>query len=274
MSTSDISQVIDVPIKEIFADPEFNCRGLIAPIDIIDLMKDIDVHGLQQPIVIKPFKDNDKYKYKVISGHRRHKAFEVLERETIPCSINAEIADTDALILNLGENLHRQDLNILQEAKALRRLKMEGFAVVDVAQELGKSTTWVNARFQLLELPEEIQKAAAAGFITQSQIRDLHKLDDYKKQIAAARKIKDARARGERVPQIHKPKRSMFKTKVRDVHDINYMMEHIVESLKANNFGTRCLAWAAGEINDFDLYQDIEQIAVKAEIPYEIPHRD
>lgn len=275
MNQLDVSNITHLPLKEIWADPEFNCRGHIAPIDVIDLSKDIEAHGLQQPICVKPLKNgesrNPTHKYKVITGHRRHKAFEVLGRETIPCVLNQEISDSDALILNLGENLHRQDLNIMQEAKALERLKLSGFSVVDVSRQLNKSTTWVNVRYMLLELPDAIREAAAAGYINQAQIRELHLLGDYKKQIEAAKKIKQAKARGEKAPKITKPKRDMFKRKPRDVDDIFYMQEHIQDSI-GNNFGTRCLAWAAGEISDLELYRDIQDIAVKVGITYKIPY--
>lgn len=269
--TKDANSIVHLGLVDIFADPTFNCRGSIAPIDVADLARDIEEHGLQQPIVVKPIEDR-KYKYKAISGHRRYKAFQVLKRETIPCIINEEISDSQALILNLGENLHRKDLNILQEANALERLKMEGFSVAEVSESLGRSSTWVNIRYMLLELPEIIREAAAAGFISQRHIIDLHKLGDYKKQVNAAKKIKAARLRGEKPPNLRKgKKRNLTKAKTRDRDDVFWMQNHIQESI-GNNFGTRCLAWAAGEINDFDLFKDIDQIAVAAEIPYRIPY--
>jgi ParB family chromosome partitioning protein len=275
MCPQDVSNIVQINVKEIWADPEFNCRGHIAPIDVIDLSKDIEAHGLQQPISVKPLKNGEardpKYKYKVITGHRRHKAFEVLGRETIPCVINEEISDSDALILNLGENLHRQDLNIMQEAKALERLKMTGFSLTEVSRQLNKSTTWVNVRYMLLELPDVIREAAAAGYINQVQIKELHSLANVKEQIQAAKKIKEAKARGEKAPKITKTKRDMFKRKPREVDDIFYMQEHIQDAI-GNNFGTRCLAWAAGEISDLELYRDIKDISVKAGIDYRIPY--
>lgn len=274
MCPLDVSQVSQLPVKEIWADPDFNCRGHIAPIDVVDLAKDIEAHGLQQPISVKPLENgeskNPQFKYKVIMGHRRHKAFEVLKRETIPCVINTTISDSDALILNLGENLHRKNLNIVQEAHALERLKMVGFSVVEVANQLNKSTTWVHIRYMLLELPDVIREAAAAGYITQTQIRDIHALGDYKKQIEAAKKIKQAKVRGEKAPKILKKKRNMFKKKARDAEDIFYMQDHIQDVI-GNNFGTRCLAWAAGEISDHELYMDIKDIALKVGIDYTAP---
>lgn len=276
MHQQDVSSITQLPVKEIWADPDFNCRGHIAPIDVVDLSKDIEAHGLQQPISVKPLNDEEKAKskrtYKVITGHRRHKAFEVLGRETIPCVINASIKESEALILNLTENLHRKDLNLIQEANALERLKLAGFSVVNVSRQLSKSTTWVMIRYMLLELPDVIKEAAAAGYINQVQIRELHALGDYQKQIETAKAIKQAKARGEKAPTITKKKRDMFKRKPRDVEDIFYMQEHIQDAI-GNNFGTRCLAWAAGEINDLEMYREIQVIADKVGLKYELPYK-
>ncbi len=275
MSQQDVSNIVHLSVKAIWADPEFNCRGHIAPIDVVDLSKDIDAHGLQQPISVRPLKNgesrNSNHTHKIITGHRRHKAFEVLQRDVIPCVINETIEDAAALILNLTENLHRKDLNVMQEAKALERLKLSGFSVPQVAVQLSKSTTWVHIRYMLLDLPDVIREAAAAGYINQVQIRDLHKLGDYTKQIEAAKKIKKARASGEKIPKFTKNKRDMFKRKPRDTDDIFYMQEHIQDAI-GNNFGTRCLAWASGEISDLEMYRDIQAIADKAGITYNIAY--
>ncbi|KKK93582.1 hypothetical protein LCGC14_2691450 [marine sediment metagenome] len=277
MTHLDVSNIVFLPVESIWADPNFNCRGHIAPIDVVDLSKDIESHGLQQPISVKPVTNDEKTKsgceYKVITGHRRHKAFQVLQRETIPCVVNTLIKDMDALVLNLTENLHRKDLNIMQEAKALERLKLAGFSVPQVAVQLSKSTTWVHIRYLLLELPDVIKEAAAAGYINQVQIKELHSLGDYGKQIEAAKSIKQAKARGEKAPRVTRPKRDMFKRKPRDVDDLFYMQDHIQDAI-GNNFGTRCLAWAAGEINDLELYRDIQTIADKVGLTYEVPYKE
>ena len=276
MLQKDASQITHIKVIEIFADPTFNCRGSVAPIDVTELARDIDEHGLQQPIVVKPITNGEglkpEHNYKVVSGHRRYVAFKVLNRDTIPCIVNPDLTDAQALILNLGENLHRKDLNILQEAAALNKLKLEGFSTHEVGEAIGKSSAWVHIRYMLLELPEAIREAAAAGFITHKHIRELHKMKDIQKQIEAAKKIKSAKMRGDRTPNIKRnAKRNILKNKIRDREDLFWMQDHIQNAV-GNNFGTRCLAWAAGEINDFELFQDIQEIAVKAGLAYSIPY--
>jgi len=268
-ATAEGMDVVSIPVSEIWADPNFNCRGIIAPLDVIELSKDIKAHGLQQPIVLMPC-EHKEYKWKIVAGHRRHKAFQVNNEETVPAIVKHDTTEADALILNLGENLHRKDLTVLQEAKALERLKLQGFSVYDVVDLIGKSSTWVYTRYALLELPHEIQEAAAAGYIPATQIQHLHKIKDPDKQIEAARMIKVAKMRGDKIPKIHKPKRDMFKKKRRDEVEIVNMVEHVNEHI-GMNFGTRCLAWAAGNLSDLELYRDIKDIAEKSDIPYVIP---
>ncbi len=65
----------------------------------------------------------------------------------------------------------------------------------------------------------------------------------------------------------------MFKKRPRDTDDIFYMQDHIQTTI-GNNFGTRCLAWAAGEISDLDLYRDIQEIAARVGILYKIPYEE
>ena len=265
-----VDNIYGIRVDEIHADPDFNCRGHIAPTDVIELARDIKEHGLQQPITVMEDDSDNKYKYKIICGHRRHKAFQVLELEEISCMVKSDMTLTQALILNIGENIHRKDLNVLQEAKALERLKLQGFSVPEVASAVGKAATWVYVRFDLLELPPEIQEAAAAGYIKQLQIRDLAKLPSRGAQLAAAKKIKEARMTGEKMPTIVRKKKDMFKSKARNEAEVLEMIEHI-EGAIGMNFGTRCLAWASGAIPDLALYRDIKQLADDANITYSLP---
>lgn len=269
---SDASEIINLDMGLVWADPNFNCRGHISARSVLDLSKDIERHGLQQPITVMPVEGYSR-KWRVIAGHRRHMAFRVLKRPTIPCIINQDIGESDALVLNLGENLQRENLNILQEANALERLKLSGFSVSDVASQLNKSGTWVKIRYLLLELPVEIREEAAAGYITQAQIKDIHKIEGRRGKLEAAATIKKAKVRGEKVPNVRKPKRNMFKRSPREVDDIFFMQEHICNAV-GNSFGTRCLAWAAGEISDLEIYRDVQELANEKGTPYNIPYKE
>ena len=192
--------VRDIPVEEIFSDPDFNCRGKIAPFDVIELSRSIKEHGLQQPISLQPFDhvvNGTAYKWRIVAGHRRHAAFMVLEWKTIPSVIKEHLTDIQIRILNLQENIARKNLDIMQEAISLHKFFLANYTIEEVAKMLNQSKGWVQVRKNLLNLEPEIQEAAAAGFITQEQIKDLYSLRTPEERYAAAKKIKESRMRGE-----------------------------------------------------------------------------
>src|ERR1019366_295766 len=140
--------------EEIFSDEEFNCRGFIAPSDVVDLARDIASEGLLSPIVVQPAGDVTEHKmprgkfWRIIAGHRRYAAmFLINKTPMIPCIVRTGLNPVKALILNLGENNNRKSLNILQEARALERLKNQGLGQTEIAQALKVPRPWVQTRF-------------------------------------------------------------------------------------------------------------------------------
>jgi ParB family chromosome partitioning protein len=193
-------EVQEIDISSIYSDNDFNCRGPIPKIDVVDLAKDIERNSLMFPISVQPVKDAtgvpEGYSYRVIAGHRRLAAFIVLNKTTIPAMIRRGLNELQARILNLGENLKRQNLNLLQEAKALQKLRELGLTQEQIAMELGSSRSWVQVRVNLLSLPEAIQNEAAAGMLNQSQIKQIYSLKTPERQYEAVRKIKNSLASG------------------------------------------------------------------------------
>ena len=268
----------EIPLEEIHADDDFNCRGKIIAIDVVDLVKDIERQGLIQPIVISPYGDERRTetgkKYRLIAGYRRYTAHVVLKRATVPSIVRADmINDTDARILNLSENIQRKSLNILQEARAIEKLKMLGLTETHSAERLGKSRGWVQMRFMLLALPKEIQADVGLELITQTQIRELYSVFNRAGTEAcysAAKEIKQAKARGRTItvnPNLTKPTAKRRRSR----SEIFILMEHLQESGIGNGIWTRCLAWTAGEISDIELYVTLEEYAKTKGINYSKP---
>ena len=211
-------EVTEIPISKIFNDVDFNCRGKILPIDVIDLVKDIQLNGLQFPIAVQPVydvtTDIGDFDYRIVAGHRRFVAFNVMGEDTIPVMIKRGLSEQQARLMNLNENLKRQDLNLLQEAKAIERLRLLGMNRREVGENLGVSTSWVQVRYNLLDLPDEIQMEAAAGLLNQQQIKQIFGLRDTERQFEAVKKIKNARLRGEQGISVGKtPAQDPFKKK-------------------------------------------------------------
>lgn len=269
-------EIKEIELSKIYNDSEFNCRGSILPMDVVDLAKDIELNGLQFPIAVQPANDTqdgipEDFDFRIIAGHRRYVAFKVLKRTTIPAMIKIGLDEVQARLINLSENLKRKELNILQEAKAVSRLKDFGMTQEAIGIELGMSRTWVQVRFALLDLPDDIQEEAAAGILNQYQIRQIQSLKEPTRQYEAVRKIKTARLHGEKNIDVgKKSQESPFKKKRQSKTAVQEMMSHISDSI---GFGlhTRVLAWANGEINTAELYFDISHYARDYNIDYKIP---
>ena len=261
-------QTILIPLSEVYSDDDFNCRGQIAPIDVAELAQDIQLNGLQFPITVQPSEDVEKEipcPWRIIAGHRRYKAFEVLARDSadfsfVPAMVRRGLTEIQARVLNLGENIKRKDLNIVQEAKALEKLYEAGVPRDHVAKLLSKSSGWVQNRYNLLSLPEDIQEECANGIINQQQIKQLYSLrHDPLKQYEAVKMIKEAKARGQKIKHVGKRKKQP--TDVKKARGRNECFDMIELVVKATSYGlaTRCLAWAAGEIPTEDLFKDIQK---------------
>jgi ParB family chromosome partitioning protein len=262
----------EIPMDKILSDDEFNCRGRIAPYDVATLAKDIEENELQFPISVQPIEEAtgtfpDRFEYRIIAGHRRHMAFKVLKRTHIPAMIKRGLSEVQARVYNLSENLQRSELNIMQEAKALEKLKELGLVQEQAAEAIGRNRSWVQVRYNLLELPDVIQQEAAAGILNQAQIKQIYgfkrKSDDPKKvqemQFEAVRAIKNALLRGQKGVSVKKAKDDPFKKKRRAKNEIEEMVRHIGRSGPGFGFATRCLAWANGEINTAELDFDIKK---------------
>lgn len=261
-------------VKKIYPDPKFNCRGSISPLDVIDLAKDISKNGLQQPIVIAPRRNDTPpgFDYMVIAGHRRHKAYMVNKRYLIPAVLREDLDEFKARTLNFVENIKRQDLNLLQEAMGVKPYRDAGWSRQRIAKELDLTEGWVQIRLMVLDLPETLQQAVATGIFTQNQIRELHGIKDPDKQLNIAKKLKEAKQRGDdlKVNALISKERKPNSKKIRKRSEIFLAMEEIMNSL-GPGFHTRCLAWAAGQISDLELYHDLKVECGKAGINYQIP---
>lgn len=256
MSEHETRAIQKVALSQIFSDDEFNCRGAVMPIDVDELAKSMDKYGLMQPIIIQPWKGDRPYR--IIVGHRRYKAAKLLRWESIDVIIRPDLTDVEAALLNIMENVHRQQLNIHMEAKAVSKLLNYGLTPSNIGKLLRKSATWVSARLDLMTLPEDIQNEAAAGFLNIQQIRDLASLPK-DKLYEVYRTIKDAKIRSDaRVLQPKKkPKPPKDVCAQRDRQQV-FDMQDLIRSRIGNCLATRVLGWVAGTVPDSELMADIE----------------
>lgn len=251
-----------IPLEEILYDESFNCRGAISAIEVSELARDIEAHGLMSPVIVAPLPESlGTYKFKLVAGFRRYLAHRVLKKTVIKALVQPELVDQDrALYFNLTENVNRLDLTILQEARAVKKLRERGNTREQIAENLGMSSGWVQIRVMLLELPEPVQELADAKIISQTDIRHLHTTMKHlgpEKCMEQARKVNDAKARGK---QIAVDSVKPDTRRIRNKREIYGLMEYCQDTLKMQNgLWSRCLAWATGAIADEELDETINE---------------
>lgn len=256
----------NIKLIHILADDEFNCRGNISAVsqDMLELARDIEANGLLQPVVVMPLDPPvGECTWKLLAGFRRFLAHRVLKREEIPAVIRQAMDETEALLLNLNENLKRKDLNVMQEARALQKFFNAGWTEAMIMARLGTTRGWTQIRVLALKLPPEIQAEIEAGLLSQPQIRELYELrGDKNLQFAAVRQIKDAKARGEKVNLKNKNKSTDAGENIVDVvsrptkTELSKVVSHMVETL-GSTLASRALAYAAGNIKFAEFEVDL-----------------
>jgi len=151
-----------------------------------ELKTSIREFGLLQPVVVREASPGS---YELVMGERRWRAASDLQLDTIPAIVR-ETADTDMLRHALLENLHRVQLNPLEEAAAYRQLLDEfGSTHEELAQRIGRSRSQVTNTIRLLNLPVPVQRRVAAGVLTAGHARALLALEDGQAQDNLATRI-------------------------------------------------------------------------------------
>jgi ParB/RepB/Spo0J family partition protein len=253
MDNQDHIQTIQmIPLMNILVDEEFNCRGKVIPFEVVALAKDIENKGLLSPVIVSPILNQPGY-FRLLAGFRRTRAHEVLKRANIAAIVRQDIMTQEqAVLLNLSENLHRKDLNILQEARPVAGLLKLGWTEQQIMTALSQTRGWVQIRKMLMLLPPDVQEAAASGTLTQVHIRDCYtvrnKLGD-EAMYAIVRKIKEQKESGDKKSFVNEaPLRCSLQAKrQRKRKEIFWLMEQVQKSPIGNCFGTRLLGWCAGE---------------------------
>ncbi len=143
-----------------------------------ELATSIKNQGVVQPLIVRPKADSAPLVYEIVAGERRWRAAKLAGLTEVPVVI-ANYSDTEAMTVALVENLQREDLNPLEEAEALNKLKQAyDFSQEELAARLGKSRSAVANALRLLQLPEAMQRALAEGSISAGHGRALLAIND------------------------------------------------------------------------------------------------
>ena len=174
-SNSSINQrsVKEIELSSISAG-RFQPRSNFNEQKLSELTDSIKNHGVLSPILVRELGLN---KFEVIAGERRLRASKQAGLETIPCLIDQK-KDQDALESALIENLQREDLNAVEEARGYDRLKREfGLTQEDVAKSTGKARSTIANSLRLLSLPTSILDMLASGQIEKGHAKILASMD-------------------------------------------------------------------------------------------------
>lgn len=184
-STEEASSAVQVRLSEI--EPNRNQpRKQFDDAALSELADSIKTHGVIQPLLVRPLSNGT---YQLIAGERRWRASRMVGLSEIPVIIK-EMSDKEAMEIALVENLQREDLNPMEEARGYREL-MENYDLTqdDIAQRVGKSRPAVANVLRLLNLPEEVADYIAKGEISAGHARAILSLDKQENMIIFAKEI-------------------------------------------------------------------------------------
>ena len=256
-----MTQVIDVPLTELYFDKEFNCRGEFTPQSCSDLAESMRSIGLQSPIIIQPAVLIDaapvEYPYRIVMGHRRYTAARYLLRwDTIPCIVREGLSEEDAQLLNLSENLQRKNLSLWEQSCAIRAVFPDPTAKPTwsvMARTLHRGATWCRIRYLIQDLPESAQQGVRDGVLGAGDVSVLISRDEATRA-ADCELMVTARHAGMTSEQARQPFVPNKKPQTRRA--IQLMLTHLMlNEIDVSPY--RALAWAAGDLKTEEFLQDL-----------------
>lgn len=170
---SNNEEVIQIPLEMIKPNP-YQPRYVFNDDSIEELAQSIKEHGVFQPIIVKKV---NKY-YNIVSGERRYRACLKLGLESIPAIVRM-YERSKVIEIALIENLQRENLTPVEEAKALRQMMRElDYTQSELGEKVGKSRSYITNILGLLNLPGEVLDLVDQGKISMGHARVLSKMSD------------------------------------------------------------------------------------------------
>ena len=173
-------KVLEIAIESVIYNP-YQPRKSFSQTSLQELSQSIKAYGVLQPINVRRIGEE---KYELIAGERRVKAAKLASLSTIPAIINTEFNDKDSAVLAIIENLQREDLNFLEEAKGYSNLiEDHGLTQQELAMQIGKSQSTIANKLRILRLDDEIKEKILENDLTERHARALLKLPDKELQL-------------------------------------------------------------------------------------------
>lgn len=186
----EISRVVkDVPTENITV-PEGRIRRIVYDDSLRALADSIREHGVIEPLIVRREGGESSggvEQFSLIAGERRLKAAELEGISVVPC-VSIEATDIDAAVIAIIENLHREDLNMFEEAAAIGSLlKLSGMTQDQCARRLAVSQSYIANKLRLLRLTDEERELMLEGGLTERHGRALLRLMPGNERMAVLR---------------------------------------------------------------------------------------
>jgi len=185
LTTSNTTRglLVDIDIYQIRHPPTFyrstKTNSVLQTTQLAELSKSIVRQGLLQPIVVRAKADTNHFE--IVSGNRRYEACKALGWRKIVCHV-LELDDRNAFEVTLIENIQRENLDPIEEARVFK-IYVEEYGwggISDLASRLGKSASYVDKRIKLLDSPAEIIESLSNHSISPSIVEELSPINDQK----------------------------------------------------------------------------------------------
>ena len=180
-------EMLNIPLERISLNP-LQPRKHFDESKIIELSKSIKNQGVIQPLVVRVHPELSGH-YQLVAGERRLRALKMLDYQEIPVLIR-NIKDHDLLETALLENIQRENLTPMEEARSYQNLLREhGYTQDKLAERIGKDRTTISNLIRLLQLPESIQNDVELGRMTSGHARALVSLPSQDLQLLLRKQL-------------------------------------------------------------------------------------
>ena len=212
-------------------------RGVFDEAKLDELARSITANGVVQPLIVRPKEDG----FEFLAGERRWRAAQRAGLRRVPAIVR-QVSDDKVLELALIENIQREDLNPIEEARAYKKLiDTVGLTQESVAERVGRDRSYVTNFLRLLRLSDDLQELVQTGRLSTGHARTLLGLADVAAQRRLARKIIEGdlsvRATEQAVRQLTEPKTG--RTRQAKIHAAVDPNVRAAETRLRRHFGTQ-----------------------------------
>ena len=173
-SFADRSTREEIRVELVDANP-FQPRTIFDEVKLQEFSESIKTYGVISPLLVRATDDG---RYQILAGERRFRASVMAGMKKVPALV-AEFSDQQMMEMSIIENVQREELNVIEEARAYENLANTiGLTHEQIGQKVGKSRSYIANIMRLLNLPEIIQEYVISGVLTMGQVKPLINLEE------------------------------------------------------------------------------------------------